>query len=80
MTASVGQIQLTHFRSSRVTECTKEKSCMSTQGMLSGKIRVSLYSACRTHTHTHTQAQRLPYIALDVSEGALSSQSFPAAS
>lgn len=34
---------------------------------------------CKTHTHTN-KAQCLPYIALDVSEAALSSQSFPAAS
>jgi len=53
---------------------------MSAQGMQSGKILVSLYYTQSPAEPTHTQAQRLPYIALDVSEAALSSQSFPAAS
>ncbi len=53
---------------------------MSAQGMQSGKILVSLYYTQSPAEPTHIQAQRLPYIALDVSEAALSSQSFPAAS
>lgn len=80
MTASV--CQHTHLGLSGVTERTKQKSCLSAQGMQSGKIPVSLYDAQTpakaTYIHTH-KAQCLPYIALDVSEAALSSQSFPAA-